>query len=130
MLVDLPGYGYAKASKSSIHAWTTLIRDYLRGRVGLRRICLLIDARHGIKPSDIEIMDMLDKAAVPYQVVLTKADKVSAPMLRDGIAEIAAILKRHPAAMPEILASSARTGAGIPEIRAALSAVATAAPLV
>ena len=129
MLVDLPGYGYARASKTSVHAWTKLIRDYLRGRVGLRRICLLIDARHGIKPSDVEIMDMLDKAAVPYQIVLTKADKVPAAALREGVAAIAATLKRHPAAMPEILATSARTGSGIPEMRSALSTVAAVLPL-
>jgi GTP-binding protein len=75
-LVDLPGYGYAKESKSKVAAWTSLVKNYLRGRVTLRRICLLIDGRHGLKPNDIEIMDMLDKAAVPYQIVLTKMDKV------------------------------------------------------
>ena len=72
MLVDLPGYGYARAAKSEIRTWTRLIEDYLKGRVGLRRLCLLVDGRHGLKPADDELMTLLDTAAVPYRVVLTK----------------------------------------------------------
>lgn len=129
VLVDLPGYGYARAAKADVHAWTSLVRDYLRGRVGLRRICLLVDARHGTKPNDLDIMDMLDRAAVPYQVVLTKADKVKATALTACVEAIAGALKTHPAAVPEILVTSARTGAGVPEMRAALATVAAPNPL-
>jgi GTP-binding protein len=120
MLVDLPGYGYASASKSEIKAWTGLTRAYLKGRPGLRRVLLLVDSRHGLKEPDREMMKMLDEAAVSYQIVLTKADKPKAAELarvRSGVAEEAA---RHVAAHPEIVAASAVSGVGIEELRAEL----------
>jgi GTP-binding protein len=129
MLVDLPGYGYARAAKTDVHAWTRLVRDYLRGRVGLRRICLLIDSRHGLKANDAEIMDMLDKAAVPYQIVLTKTDKVKAVALTACAADIVGKLKKRAAAIPEILMTSSRTGNGVDDMRTVLSMVAAPKPL-
>jgi GTP-binding protein len=122
MLVDMPGYGYAEASKAEIRRWTELIKLYLRGRASLRRTCLLIDARHGIKPADRPLMTMLDETAVSFQVVLTKADKVKA--LDAVVARTAAELAKHVAAHPEILVTSAHEGTGIPELRAALAALA------
>ena len=98
MLVDLPGYGYAKAPKSTVAAWQRLVRQYLRGRSALRRICVLIDARHGFKEVDREFMDMLDEAAVAYQVVLTKVDQLRAGELPDLLATVAAELARKPGA--------------------------------
>jgi len=124
MLVDLPGYGYARASKSDIAQWSAVARQYLRGRPELRRVCLLIDARHGAKDSDREIMAELDKAAVSYQAVLTKADKVKPPALAAVRATLEAELARHPAAHPHIAVTSARAGTGIAELRAALAALA------
>jgi len=129
MLVDLPGYGYARASKQDVNAWTALVRDYLRGRVGLRRICLLFDGRRGATRNDREIMDLLDKAAVPYQVVLTKADKVKGEALAQCLSELGGLLKTRAAAVPEILVTSARKGQGIPEVRATLLALAMPNPL-
>ncbi len=126
ILVDLPGYGYARASKTDIAQWSALARQYLRGRPELRRICLLIDARHGAKDSDREIMAELDKAAVSYQAVLTKADKVKPPALAKVRATLEAELARHPAAHPQIAVTSARAGTGIAELRAALAALAAA----
>jgi GTP-binding protein len=123
-LVDLPGYGYARASKSEIKQWTGLTRAYLRGRANLRRVCLLIDARHGIKASDEAVMTLLDEAAVSYQVVLTKADKASADALAGIRAATAGRLAKRPAAHPEVLVTSARSGNGIDELRAALAALA------
>ena len=123
-LVDLPGYGYARASKEKIRAWTTLVRDYLRGRPTLRRLCLLIDARHGPKPPDRELMDMLDEAAVSYQVVLTKADKTRPAELDRVIGETAAEIARHTAAHPSVVVTSSRTGDGIADLRAVLAALA------
>ncbi|GAB4179466.1 MAG: ribosome biogenesis GTP-binding protein YihA/YsxC [Thalassobaculales bacterium] len=124
MLVDLPGYGYARAPKGQVRDWTRLIEDYLRGRVTLARVCLLIDARHGLKASDRQAMAMLDQAAVVYMIVLTKADAPSAGQLRRTLAEIDAEARRHTAAFPAVLATSARSGAGIPELRAHLAALA------
>ena len=121
-LVDMPGYGYARAAKSEIKGWTRLIRDYLRGRRELKRAFLLIDARHGIKPNDIETMKLLDEAAVSYQVVLTKADKPKATELAAVQAKVEATLAKHPAAYPVVLTTSARTGSGLPELRAAVAA--------
>ncbi len=123
-LVDLPGYGYAKVSKSMVESWTRLLRAYLKGRVTLRRACVLIDARHGVKPGDGDIMEMLDQAAVPYQIVLTKADKVKQAELERRVSETTAALKAHPAAFPDILATSARDGTGIGELRARLAELA------
>ena len=120
-LVDMPGYGYARASKSEINGWTRLIRDYLKGRRELKRVFLLIDARHGIKPNDEETMTAMDEAAVSYQVVLTKADKPKAAELEAIKAKVAEKLAKHPAAYPQVLTTSARLGSGIPELRAAVA---------
>lgn len=124
VLVDMPGYGFAKAPKDSVRRWTALVRAYLKGRPVLRRVCLLVDARHGLKDSDREMMRMLDEAAVVYQVVLTKADKVSAADMAALRGAVSAELDKHPAAHPEILATSARDGIGIAELRAELAALA------
>lgn len=124
VLADLPGYGYARASKSDIAAWTNLVRVYLRGRHVLRRACLLIDARHGIKEPDREVMTMLDETAVSYQIVLTKADKEKADSLAKRIEALQKDLLAHPAAYPQIFATSARTGDGVAELRANLAALA------
>jgi GTP-binding protein len=121
MLVDMPGYGYAAASKAKIKAWTALIHAFLAGRANLARVYLLIDARHGLKPVDDEVLKTLDKAAVNYQIVLTKADQVKASDLAARIADISAMLAKHPAAFPEVLATSSRDDAGIPELRAAVA---------
>jgi GTP-binding protein len=127
MLVDLPGYGYARAPKTEIAAWTALIDAYLRGRVPLRRLLLLIDARHGLKDSDRELMKMLDGAAVSYQGVLTKIDK--ADDLESVRGEVSAELATHVAAHPDLLATSAVTGAGIDEAREAIAALAETRPI-
>ena len=119
-LVDMPGYGYAEAPKDMVARWKRLIWDYLRGRVVLKRVLVLVDARHGLKPVDIEIMTMLDKAAMSYQLVLTKADKIKPTALLATIAAVEAIAKTHVAAFPEVLATSAESGSGIPELRAAV----------
>ena len=124
-LVDMPGYGYAAAPKKRQAAWQGLIRAYLRGRPGLRRLCLLIDARHGLKASDRELMALLDGAAVNYQIVLTKADKCGADELASAVRAISAELAKHPAGHPEVLATSALTGTGIAELRASVAALAT-----
>ncbi|MDH3231118.1 MAG: ribosome biogenesis GTP-binding protein YihA/YsxC [Alphaproteobacteria bacterium] len=129
MLVDLPGYGYAKAPKGDVDRWNRLIRMYLKGRVGLRRLCLLIDARHGVKPSDRQVMDMLDEAAVAYQVVLTKTDKLKSGERAERCAAIADEIRKRAAANPEIIASSAVRGDGIAELRAVLASLASAEPL-
>jgi GTP-binding protein len=118
-LVDMPGYGYAAAPKAKVKAWTELIHDYLRGRANLARVYVLIDARHGIKPPDQAVFATLDEAAVSYQIVLTKADQVRA--LAPIIASVDAAIGRRPAAFPEIVATSARAGTGIPELRAAVT---------
>ena len=124
MLTDLPGYGYARAPKSDIRNWTSLVFAYLRGRPTLRRICLLIDARHGIRNADEDVMRDLDRAAVPYQVVLTKCDKVK-PEPLSGVAEAAGRrIAAHPAAHPEILRTSAVRSDGIELLRAELAALA------
>ncbi len=123
-LVDLPGYGYARESRTKVDAWTELVRRYLKGRVSLRRVCLLIDCRHGPKPSDETMMTLLNGAAVPFQVILTKADKLKPEALDVVRAATAEILKRHPAAFPESHATSSETGQGIPELRASLAALA------
>jgi len=123
-LVDMPGYGYARAAKARVKGWTRLIGDYLKGRRELKRVFLLIDARHGIKPNDRETMKLLDETAVSYQVVLTKADKPKASELAAVQAKVAEELAKHPAAYPLILTTSARAGGGIPELRAAIALLA------
>lgn len=122
-LVDLPGYGYARAPKTRIAGWTRLIEDYLKGRPGLRRVFLLIDARHGLKDTDAPILELMDAAAVSYQAVLTKADKLKAGELESVTARVNETLSTHPAAFPLVLATSARSGGGLPELRAAVAAV-------
>jgi len=123
-LVDLPGYGFARAPKAAAAGWQALMRDYLAGRASLRRVFLLIDARHGIKAVDREIMELLDRAAVTYQVVLTKADKPSAPELASVLDRVAAGLARHPAAFPAVAVTSAQKGSGIEALRAQIAALA------
>ncbi len=116
-LVDMPGYGYAEAPKDVVRRWTRLVGDYLAGRPNLRRVLLLVDSRHGLKPVDREVMDLLDRAAVSYQIVLTKIDKV-----KDAgavAATVASEARAHPAAHPEVLATSSAKGFGIAELRAA-----------
>lgn len=127
MLVDLPGYGYAKASKTLARAWSKLAQAYLKGRPSLRRACLLIDARRGIMDSDRAVMRVLDDSAVSFVVVLTKADKVKPGALARRAAEIETALKSHAAAYPTVLATSARSGAGIAALRAHLGALAAPA---
>ena len=124
MVVDLPGYGYARASKTDIKSWTGLVNGYLRGRVALRRVMLLIDARHGLKPPDREIMAMLDEAAVVYQITLTKTDKTKPAELDAVLAKTATELERRPAAHPEIAITSAAAGVGVAETRASIAALA------
>lgn len=125
MLVDLPGYGYARASKQKIGTWTALIHNYLLGRPNLRRLCLLIDSRHGLKATDLTLMKELDTAAVVYQFILTKADKVSAAALKSQTEKIEALFSEHPAAYPEIIATSTRSGIGIDILRAELATLAS-----
>ncbi|MEL6316493.1 MAG: ribosome biogenesis GTP-binding protein YihA/YsxC [Pseudomonadota bacterium] len=120
-LVDLPGYGYAEAPKAVVQTWTRLLTAYLAGRAPLRRAYLLIDGRHGPKAADEEIMTLLDRAAVSFQAVLTKADKPKAADLSRAVAATQAALARHPAAYPEIRVTSGETGAGVPELRAAIA---------
>ncbi len=120
-LVDMPGYGYAAAPKQKIAAWTKLIRAYLRGRANLARVYVLVDARHGLKAADAEVLDLLDEAAVSYEIVLTKADDVKRDALAATIAEVTAAVRKRPAAFPDVLATSARTGAGIADLRAAVA---------
>lgn len=116
-LVDMPGYGYAKVSKVQREEWESLIFDYLRGRPTLRCCLLLIDSRHGVKESDEVLMTLLDKAAVSFRVILTKADKKA----KDVEEKVRTTLKKHPAAYPDIMATSAEKGIGIPELRALLA---------
>ncbi len=123
-LVDMPGYGYAKAPKNEIGRWTALIRDYLRGRTPLKRVILLIDGRHGLKPDDKAVMDALDKAAVTYQLVLTKADKVKPTEIAALAKATSAAIAKRPAAHPEIIATSSETGLGIELLRAEIAALA------
>ena len=120
-LVDMPGYGYAAAAKTKIEAWTALIHAFLLGRANLSRVYLLVDARHGLKTVDTHVLETLDKAAVNYQVVLTKADAAKEGERAALLAAIEAALARHPAAHPHVLVTSARTGAGIAELRAAMA---------
>jgi GTP-binding protein len=123
LLADLPGYGFARAAKTEVAEWTKAVFDYLRGRPNLRRVYVLVDARHGLKDNDAAALEKLDEAAVSYQLVLTKADKVKAADLPAVIAGAAAAIVKRPAAHPEVLATSAETGFGIDVLRAAMAAV-------
>ena len=119
-LVDMPGYGFAEAPKDLVRRWRHLVNDYLRGRSVLKRALVLVDARHGLKNADSEVFDTLGAAAVSHQIVLTKADQVTPKELESRVADIKAALAKRAAAFPEVLATSAHTGAGIPELRAAI----------
>ena len=122
-LVDMPGYGYAEAPKSTVKAWTALIHAYLAGRANLARVYVLIDARHGLKDADSAVLRTLDEAAVSYQIVLTKADQVKASELEKRVVATAAAIAKRPAAFPEIMVTSSREGDGMPELRAAIARV-------
>jgi GTP-binding protein len=124
-LVDMPGYGFAEAPKDLVKRWRFLVNDFLRGRAVLRRAFVLIDSRHGLKPVDEEIMDMLDGAAVNYQLVLTKADKVKPTELAKVLEQTMAQSAKHPAAHPQLIATSSETGEGIAELRTAILEAAT-----
>jgi GTP-binding protein len=128
-LVDLPGYGYARESKDRIATWTDLVMTYLQGRATLRRVLLLIDARHGIKKNDEEVMAMLDKAAVSYLIVLTKADKLKKGEIEKRLETTKAQLRKHVAAFPEIAVTSSEKGTGIPELRAHIAELAELASM-
>lgn len=119
-LVDMPGYGYASAPKTQIASWTKLIHNFLLGRANLARVYVLIDSRHGFKDADNEVLTTLDKAAVSYQIVLTKADQVKKAALEQTMATMASSLRKHPAAFPEMLVTSSRDGGGMAEMRAAI----------
>jgi GTP-binding protein len=119
-LVDMPGYGYASAPKAKVASWTALIHKYLQGRSNLARVYVLIDARHGLKEVDLDVFKTLDRSAVSYQLVLTKADQVKPAELEQRIGEIKTSLAKHPAAFPHVLATSSQTAAGIAELRAAM----------
>jgi GTP-binding protein len=119
-LVDMPGYGYAEAPKATVDAWTNLVFDYLRGRSTLKRVYVLIDSRHGIKKNDEEVLKLLDKAAVSYQIVLTKSDKIKPPALVKLEAETAVLIAKHPASYPEILSTSSEKSEGIDTLREAI----------
>ncbi len=120
VLVDMPGYGYARAPKAKVAAWTDLIRAYLKGRANLARVYVLVDARHGLMDTDQEVLDTLDEAAVSYQIVLTKADQMKPAELEERRAQTGSALARRPAAFPEVLVTSAHGGRGLPELRAAV----------
>ena len=123
-LVDMPGYGYAQAARAVKEDWQGLMFDFLRGRPTLRRVVLLLDARIELKPSDLEVMKLLDRAAVIFQLVLTKTDAVKPGALAAKMAAVEALVRTHPAAHPETIATSSETGAGIAELRAALAELA------
>jgi GTP-binding protein len=122
-LVDMPGYGYAAAPRAKIKAWTDLIHAYLGTRANLARVYVLVDARHGLKPADSPVLAELDRAAVSYQIVLTKADQVTASALAQSVDATKAAIVRRPAAYPDIIATSAREGSAMPQLRAAIARV-------
>jgi GTP-binding protein len=130
MLVDLPGYGYAAASKSTAKRWSGFVQGYLRRRAALRRVCLLVDARHGLKDIDREMLSMLDRAGVSYQIVLTKTDKLAGAALPDAAGRVAAEIGGHTAAHPELHLTSAIKQHGIAALRASLAALASSVPAV
>jgi GTP-binding protein len=121
-LVDMPGYGFAKAPVKVVERWKQLVRTYLRGRAVLKRTLVLVDARHGLKAVDREMLTMLDEAAVGYRLVLTKADKMRASELGDVVAATEAEARKHPAAYPQVHATSAEKGLGIADLRGAVLA--------
>lgn len=123
-VVDLPGYGYAKAPKYKVAAWTKLTRAFLRGRATLRRVFVLIDSRHGLKDVDLELMDMLDETAVTYQLVLTKSDKLKKGQLGRVHAETLLAIAKRPAAFPVVAMTSSEKGLGMPELRAEIESLA------
>ena len=127
ILVDMPGYGYARAGKAVKQDWQGLMFDYLRGRVTLRRVMLLLDARIELKEADTAVMELLDRAAVTFQLVLTKADGVKPAPLERKLADVQALARKHPAAHPEVLVTSSETGAGIEALRAAIATLYEAA---
>lgn len=120
-LVDMPGYGFAAVGKQKVASWTGMIHDYLRGRVNLARVFLLIDARHGLKDTDLPVLKTLDDSAVSYQVILTKADAIDEALLNTRIAEMTAVLKKRAAAFPVIIATSSRDGRGVDDMRTAVA---------
>ena len=120
-IVDMPGYGFARAPKASVESWTALVKNYLKGRPSLVRTFLLIDARHGLKAPDLQVMKLMDVAAVSYRVVLTKIDKIKPTELARVMQETLAALARHPAAYPALIATSSETGEGIPDLRAEIA---------
>jgi GTP-binding protein len=124
-LVDMPGYGFAEAPKDLVKRWRFLVNDFLRGRAVLRRAIVLVDSRHGLKPVDVEIMDMLDTAAVNYQVVMTKADKIKPTDLAKALERTTGEAAKHAAAHPQLIATSSETGLGIAELRTAILEAAT-----
>lgn len=119
-LVDMPGYGFAQAPKAQVEAWTKLIFDYLRGRTTLKRVYLLIDARHGLMKNDAAVLDMLDKAAVSYQIILTKADKIKPAALAALTAQTEAAIAKRPAAYPQLLATSSESKQGVEDLQNAI----------
>jgi GTP-binding protein len=123
-LVDMPGYGFAEAPRDLVKRWRFLVNDYLRGRGVLKRVLVLVDGRHGLKPVDLEMMEMLDAAAVSYHLVLTKADKVKTGALAETRESVALEARKHPAAHPDIITTSSETGSGIAELRTAVLAAA------
>ncbi|MEL7463585.1 MAG: ribosome biogenesis GTP-binding protein YihA/YsxC [Pseudomonadota bacterium] len=124
-VVDLPGYGFAQAPVDVVARWQELLRTYLSGRANLRRAFVLIDSRHGVKAVDHEIMDLLDKAAVSFQVVMTKADKMKTGALEKVIAKVGEDLKKHPTAFPELIVTSSEKGDGVGTLRSAVAALLT-----
>jgi GTP-binding protein len=120
-LVDMPGYGYARAQKTLVKAWQSIIMGYLQGRPNLRRVFVLIDSRHGLKPIDLETLDQLDEAAVSYQIVLTKADKLKSPERDQILAATMKAVSKRPAAFPDVIITSSEKGWGIAELRAEIA---------
>ncbi len=124
-LVDLPGYGFAEAPKSHVDAWNRLMLDYLRRRANLKRVFLLIEARRGIGPVDKDVLDLLDKSAVNYQIVFTKIDKIRKADVPPGIDDALAVLKKRPAAHPRVMATSSEQGVGLEDLRAEINSLAS-----
>ena len=120
-LVDMPGYGYAAVEKARVEAWTRLVHAYLKGRANLARVFVLVDSRHGLKSIDTDLLDGLDKAAVSYQIVLTKADELKASAMAARVAGVQAALAKRPAAYPEVILTSSRDGHGVAELRASVA---------